>query len=169
MTRHRDRPGKGEARAAARIHSHPDAGAAGSPQPRARAVRSRRAAGLDLEAAGQRRAYRARRQEQSRPARAWRVQWLRIGTARDSRAAGHRQGGDHHRVPLRRRVRRPNRHAVSRTESPDAIASARCGRDRRRRGAVWDRGGAGAQHHRARAGAGLRRTLSGWRRASQPR
>ena len=66
------------------------------------------------------RAPRAGGEEQSRPARAWRVQRIRDGPARDPRAAGHREGGDDHRLPVRRGVRRAHRHAICRTESADA-------------------------------------------------
>ena len=47
--------------------------------------------------------------------------------------AGHGEGGDHHRVPVRRGVRRADRHAVRRAESPHAGAGARRGGQRGRR------------------------------------
>ena len=56
------------------------------------------------------------------PAGARRLQRIRDGPARDPRPAGHRQGGDDDRLPVRRGVRRADRHAVRGTESADAVA-----------------------------------------------
>ena len=58
-----------------------------------------------------------RRQGESRPAGARRLQRIRAGPARDPRAAGDGQGRHDHRRPVRRGVRRAHRHAVCGTES----------------------------------------------------
>jgi AraC family transcriptional regulator of adaptative response / DNA-3-methyladenine glycosylase II len=55
-----------------------------------------------------------------------------MGKRGDSRAAGHGEGGHHHRVPVRRGVRRARGHAVRGAESPHAGAVARGGGQRGR-------------------------------------
>ena len=146
-----------EARVDARVHPHAHPGASGASLPGPCPVRSQRPAGHDREASGQGRAPRPRRQGQPRPARARGLQRVRDGPAGDPRAAGDRESRHHHRLPLRRGVRRSDRDAVSRAASVDAVGGTRgAGRHRRHRQARH-RGCASPQHRRAGEGAGIGR------------
>ena len=91
------------------------------------------------------------RQGEPRPAGARRLQRLRDGPARDPRPAGDGQSGHHHRLPVRRGVRRTDRHAVSGTAS--AHARTRPGRrgQRRRHRPPRHRRRPLQEHHRAGA------------------
>ena len=91
--------------------------AAGSP--RVRALRPQRAAGSDLTALRKD----ARLAASVRPIRACagRVQRIRDGSARNSRPTSHGEGGNDHRVLVRRSLRR----SITR-HSPNCVASRRC-------------------------------------------
>ena len=78
-------------------------------------------------------------------------------------------GGDDHRRPLRRRVRRAVRHASCRAQSPDAgVVTHRRG-DRRRDRASRHHRGALPQHHRAGAGGRVGQPVARRRHPPQPR
>jgi AraC family transcriptional regulator of adaptative response / DNA-3-methyladenine glycosylase II len=145
----------GEARARSGVSTRAHTGAAGAAAPPARALRSQRAPRRDRVAPETGRASRGRRARQPRPAGAGRVQRFRDGAARDSRPAGDGEGGHDHRLPVRRDVRRADRHADARTEPPHAAAGARRDRFRGPDRPARHRGGALPQHHRAGQGAGL--------------